>query len=56
MQKRRRFQYHSLEECLGAEAAQLRAEASELPEGLKRDHALRKARRCETGSHMSAWM
>ena len=57
MQKRRRFlSCHSLEECLGEEAVQLLAEASELSEDLKRDHVLRKARQCETGSQMKAWM
>nr|WP_083514242.1 hypothetical protein [Bradyrhizobium manausense] len=57
MQKRRRFKPSpSLEACLGEEAAQLRQAARELPEGPKRDHVLRRARQCETGSHMTDWM
>jgi hypothetical protein len=57
VQKRRRFRTsQSLEVRLGEEAAQLRHEASELPEGLKRDHVLRRARQAETGSHITDWI
>lgn len=57
MRKRHRFKTSQVIEVrLGEEAAQLRQVASELPEGLKRDHVLRKARQCETGSHMTDWM
>ncbi|MGY3341981.1 hypothetical protein ACVWZ4_004360 [Bradyrhizobium sp. USDA 4472] len=57
MQKRRNFKTsQSLERRLGEEAAELRQQASELPEGLRRDHVLRKARQCETGAHITDWM
>ena len=57
MQKRRRVkQTRSLEERLAEEAKRLREQANSLPPGVERDHALRKARQAETGSHMSEWM
>ena len=57
MQKRRRVkQTRSLEERLAEEAKRLREQASSLPPGIERDHALRKARQAETGSHMSEWL
>ena len=54
MWKRRRFK--SIEDSLGEEAAQLREEASALPQGIERDHKLRKARQAETGAHIGDWM
>ena len=57
MQKRRRVkQTRSLEERLAEEAKLLREQANSLPPGVERDHALRKARQAETGSHMSEWL
>jgi hypothetical protein len=57
MQVRRRFkQIISLEDRLAAEAKRLRAEAEKLPYGAEREELLRKARRCDTGSHMSEWL
>jgi hypothetical protein len=55
--KRRRFkQTDTLEQRLTAEAKRLREEANLLPPGLQRDIILRRARQCETGSHMSEWL
>ncbi|MHC4046745.1 hypothetical protein [Bradyrhizobium sp. 23AC] len=57
MTKRRRFkQTRSLEERLAEEAQRLREEASLLPHGSLREQVIRKARQCETGSHMSDWL
>jgi len=57
MAERRRFkQIHSLEERLADEAKRLREEAELLPPGAVRDTVLRKARRAETGSHVSEWL
>ncbi|WLA66243.1 hypothetical protein [Bradyrhizobium diazoefficiens] len=57
MQKRRRVkQTRSLEERLAEEAKRLREQANSLPPGIERDHALRKARQAEIGSHMSEWL
>jgi len=57
MAERRRFkQIHSLEERLADEAKRLREEAELLPPGAVRDAVLRKARRAETGSHVSEWL
>jgi hypothetical protein len=54
---RRRFKQNlSLEERLSEEAKRLRKEAKSLPPGPDRDIMLRKARQCETGSHMSEWL
>ena len=54
---RRRFkQSQSLEERLSEEAKRLREEARVLPPGTVREALLRKARQCETGSHMSEWL
>jgi len=47
---------HSLEERLAEEAKRLREEAELLPPGAVRDAVLRKARRAETGSHVSEWL
>lgn len=57
MQQRRRVKHiTSLEDRLAAEAQRLRAEAKSLPPGASRDDLIRKARQCETGSHMSEWL
>jgi hypothetical protein len=57
MQQRRRFkQTLSLEERLSEEAKRLREEARLLAPGTARETLLRKARQCETGSHMSEWL
>ena len=57
MKHRRRFkQTLSLEERLAEEARRLREEAELLPHGPVRDEALRRARKAETGSHMSEWL
>ena len=57
MTERRRFkQIHSLEERLAEEAKRLREEAELLPPGAVRDAVLRKARRAETGTHVSEWL
>lgn len=57
VQRRRRFkQIDTLEERLAAEAQRLREEARMQKPGAARDHMLRKARQCETGSHMSEWL
>jgi len=57
MTERRRFkQSQSLEERLSEEAKRLRDEAKLLPPGTAREARLRKARQCETGSHMSEWL
>jgi hypothetical protein len=56
-QQRRRFrQPQSLEERLSDEAKRLREQAKLLPPGAAREQVLRKARQCETGSHMSEWL
>jgi len=56
MQRRRIKQIQSLEERLAGEARRLREEAKLLPLGAVRDSLLRKARQCETGSHVSEWL
>ena len=56
MQRRRFKQIKSLEDRLAQEAKRLREEAKSLPPGIARDELIRKARRCETGSHMSDWL
>ena len=57
MQHRRRFkQIQSLEERLAEEAKRLREEAKLLPPGIVREECLRRARQCETGSHVSEWL
>ncbi|MGY4622806.1 hypothetical protein [Bradyrhizobium sp. USDA 4486] len=57
MLKRRRFkQTQSLEERLAEEAKRLREEAKLLPHGPAREQIIRKARQCDTGSHMSEWL
>ena len=55
-ERRRVDQTASLEQRLTDEAKQLREKASWLPPGAARDDLLRKARQCETGSHMSGWL
>jgi hypothetical protein len=45
-----------LEERLAEEAKRLREEAKRLPPGAAREEALRRARRAETGSHISEWL
>ncbi|MBB4382928.1 hypothetical protein GGD61_007626 [Bradyrhizobium sp. SBR1B] len=55
--RRRRFkQAVPLEDRLALEADRLREEAQALPHGLEREHLMRKARQCETGSHVSEWL
>ena len=57
MQRRRRFkQTDQLEERLAQEAKRLREEARTLKPGPAREELIRKARQCETGSHMSEWL
>ena len=56
MQRKRVKQIQSLEERLTAEAKRLRDEAKLLPPGSLREALLRKARQCETGSHVSQWL
>jgi len=57
MAERRRFkQTHSLEEHLAKEAFRLREEAELLPHGRLREQLERRARQCETGSHVSEWL
>jgi hypothetical protein len=57
MTVRRRFnQTRSLEERLAEEAEHLRKEAELLSPGPLREEVLRKARRADTGSHMSEWL
>ena len=53
MQRRRFKQVESLEDRLAQEAKRLREEAKSLSPGITRDELIRKARQCETGSHMS---
>ena len=55
--KRRRFkQTETLEQRLADEAERLRQQAELLPPGALREQVVRKARQCETGSHMSEWL
>jgi hypothetical protein len=56
MQRRRFKQIQSLEERLAEEAKRLREEAKLLPPGAVRDELVRKARRAETGSHLTEWL
>ena len=56
MQRRRFKQTESLESRLAEEAKRLREKAKSLPPGAARDILLRKARQCDTGSHMSEWL
>ncbi|MDF0496387.1 hypothetical protein P0R27_24075 [Bradyrhizobium yuanmingense] len=57
MERRRRLkQILSFEERLARECQRLRGEAQSLPPGFRRDQLLRKARQCETGSHVSEWL
>jgi hypothetical protein len=56
MIRRRVKQTESLEIRLSVEAARLREEAKKLPQGIKREELLRKARQAETASHMSEWL
>jgi hypothetical protein len=56
MQRRRVKQSQSLEERLSQEGKRLREEAKSLPPGARREELLRKARQCETGSHMTEWL
>ena len=54
---RRRFKHtETLEVRLGKEAVRLREEAKGLPQGTEREAMLRRARQCETGSHVSEWL
>lgn len=57
MEKRRRFrQVEELEERLAQEAKWFREEAQGMKPCAAREELLRKARQCETGSHMSEWL
>ena len=56
MERRRTKQVVNLETRLATEAKRLRVEAEALKPGAIRDEMLRKARQCETGSHMSDWL
>ncbi|MCS3930534.1 hypothetical protein M2175_005565 [Bradyrhizobium elkanii] len=56
MERRRVKQVTNLETRLASEAKRLREEAEALKPGAVRDEVLRKARQCETGSHMSDWL
>ncbi|MGX4805838.1 hypothetical protein [Bradyrhizobium guangdongense] len=57
MSTRRRFkQTLSLEERLAEEGKRLREQAELPPHGTLRDQIIRKARQCETGSHMNRWL
>ena len=56
MERRRTKQVQNLETRLATEAKRLREEAEALQPGTVRDDMLRKARQCETGSHMSDWL
>ena len=56
MIRRRVKQTESLEIRLSVEAARLREEAKKVPQGIKREELLRKARQAETASHMSEWL
>ncbi|MCG2628710.1 hypothetical protein L6654_18915 [Bradyrhizobium sp. WYCCWR 13023] len=56
MERRRSKQVANLETRLATEAKRLREEAKALEPGAIRDEMLRKARQCETGSHMSDWL
>ncbi|MCP3401959.1 hypothetical protein NLM25_33320 [Bradyrhizobium sp. CCGB01] len=56
-ERRRRIkQTVDLEARLAAEAIRLRNEAKKAAPGIERESLLRKARQCETGSHMSEWL
>ncbi len=57
MSERRRIkQAESLEIRLAAEAVRLREKAGNLQPGAEREQLLRKARQCDTGSHMTEWL
>jgi hypothetical protein len=57
MIERQRFKRtDAFEERLATEAIRLREEAKDTPPGLARELLLRRARRAETGSHMSEWL
>ena len=56
MQRRRFKQTEILEVRLAEEAKRLREEAKSLPHGAAREALLRKARQCDTGSHVSEWL
>jgi hypothetical protein len=57
MQKRRRFIHTTtLEERLADEAGQLRDQAKMLPAGAERENLLRKAKQCDTASHITEWL
>jgi len=56
MQRRPSNPAKSLETRLIEEAKRLREEAKLLPPGAPREQLLRKARQCETGSHVSGWL
>jgi hypothetical protein len=56
VERRRIKQTQSLEKRLADDAKRWREEARLLPPGPVRDELLRKARRAETGSHISEWL
>ncbi|MET4034427.1 hypothetical protein ABIB94_008335 [Bradyrhizobium sp. JR7.2] len=54
--RRRTKQTTPLEERFAEEAKRLREKAETLPPGIEREHAIRRARQAETGSHISDWL
>lgn len=54
--RRQTQQVANLETRLASEAKRLREEAEALEPGPIRDELLRRARQCETGSHVSEWL
>jgi hypothetical protein len=56
-QQRRRFKHsQTFEEQLAEEARRFREAAEELPEGIRRELLLLRARQAETASHVSEWL
>jgi hypothetical protein len=55
-QQRHFKQADPLEQRLAQEALRLRNLADDTSPGVKRDWLLRRARQCETGSHISEWL
>jgi hypothetical protein len=53
--RRRLKQTRALKDRLVLFARDLREQASQLPAGLERDDALRKARRANTAAHLDDW-
>lgn len=55
-QRNRKKQTESLEARLTAEAVRMRQAAENMAPGPEREHALRKARQAEVGSHLSEYL